>query len=65
MFLHGHQMDEMVNDGGAYDGGERPQQLAAEEEEEPVVGTEIYTWDNTNHCISTMMTTPGGPGPRL
>ncbi|XP_058187267.1 truncated transcription factor CAULIFLOWER D-like isoform X2 [Rhododendron vialii] len=60
------EMDEMVNDGGAYDGGQRPQQAAEEgEEEEPAVGTEIYTWDNTNHCISTMMTTPGGPGPRL
>ncbi|KAI8533399.1 hypothetical protein RHMOL_Rhmol10G0006500 [Rhododendron molle] len=59
------EMDEMVNDVGVYDGGQRPQQGAEEGEVEPVVGTEIYTWDNTNHCISTMMTTPGVPGPRL
>jgi len=58
------EMDDMVNDPTVYDGRHRPNQ-PADEEEDPVVGMEeIYAWDNTNHCITTMMSTPS-PGPHL
>jgi len=58
------EMDDMVNDPTVCDGGHRPNQ-PADEEEDPVVGMEeIYAWDNTNHCITTMMSTPS-PGPHL